>query len=259
MDPLAARAAYDEHLRRNPTAAPGEVVEKDPRVVRLTWESHWAGVLWSDFGGLTPAEVDAAIAEEVARFGSRGTPWEWKWHAYDEPADLPERLVGAGLARGEDEALMVAELADLDLDVHPPAGVRLEPVTDRAGIDRLVAVHEAVFGGDHSGIGRHVASGLAADPPTCAAVVALSGDEPISSGRVELHHGTPFASLWGGGTVPAWRGRGVFRALVAQRATVAADLGFRYLQVDASPDSRPILERLGFVQLAVTVPFTGGE
>ncbi|MEO3937218.1 hypothetical protein V3N99_10715 [Dermatophilaceae bacterium Soc4.6] len=258
MDLLAARAAYDEHLRRNPAAAPGEVVEKDAGVVRMLWEGGWAGVLWSDLGGLTSDEVDEAVAAEVARFAPRSTPWEWKWHAYDEPADLPDRLVAAGLTRGEDEALMVAELAELDLDVRLPAGVRLEPVTDDVGVGRLVVVHDAVFGGDHSGIGRHVASGIAGDPPTCAAVVAMAGDEPVSSGRVELHHGTPFASIWGGGTVAAWRGQGVFRALVAQRAGVAADRGFRYLQVDASPQSRPILERLGFVQLTLTVPFTGG-
>jgi hypothetical protein len=54
---------------------------------------------------------------------------------------------------------------------------------------------------------------------------------------------------------PSSRGRGVFRSLVAHRAALAAARGFRYLQVDASSDSRPILERLGFVQLATTTPF----
>lgn len=63
-------------------------------------------------------------------------------------------------------------------------------------------------------------------------------------------------SCGGGGTLPAWRGRGVFRALVAHRAALAGAAGFRYLYVDASADSRPILHRLGFVQLATTTPFT---
>jgi hypothetical protein len=36
---------------------------------------------------------------------------------------------------------------------------------------------------------------------------------------------------------------------------MAAERGFRYLQVDASPDSRPILERLGLRQLTTTTPF----
>jgi hypothetical protein len=31
--------------------------------------------------------------------------------------------------------------------------------------------------------------------------------------------------------------------------------GYRYLQVDASAESRPILERLGFVCLAQTTPY----
>ena len=51
------------------------------------------------------------------------------------------------------------------------------------------------------------------------------GETPISAGRVEFHHGTDFASLWGGGTLPAWRGRGVFRSLVAHRAALAAARG----------------------------------
>jgi len=43
--------------------------------------------------------------------------------------------------------------------------------------------------------------------------------------------------------------------LVAHRARLAAARGFRYLQVDASDDSSPILQRLGFVRLATTTPF----
>ena len=36
---------------------------------------------------------------------------------------------------------------------------------------------------------------------------------------------------------------------------LAAERGLRYLQVDASPDSRPILKRLGFAELAMTTPY----
>ena len=64
-----------------------------------------------------------------------------------------------------------------------------------------------------------------------------------------------FASLWGGGTLPAWRGRGIYRALVAYRAGLAARRGYRYLTVDASADSEPILRRLGFRCLARTTPY----
>jgi hypothetical protein len=46
-----------------------------------------------------------------------------------------------------------------------------------------------------------------------------------------------------------------FRALVAARAGIAAERGYRYLQVDASADSRPILSRLGFAVLGTTTPY----
>jgi GNAT superfamily N-acetyltransferase len=112
-----------------------------------------------------------------------------------------------------------------------------------------------VFGGDHAALGRTVLAGLAQQPSVVEAVVAMAGGTAVSAGRAEFHAGTDFASLWGGGTLAAWRGRGVFRSLVAYRAALARDRGFRYLQVDATPDSRPILQRLGFVELASTTPF----
>lgn len=72
---------------------------------------------------------------------------------------------------------------------------------------------------------------------------------------MELVPGTRFAGLWGGGTVAAWRGRGIYRALIAHRARVAAAQGYRYVYVDASSMSRPILARLGFHALSITTPY----
>jgi GNAT superfamily N-acetyltransferase len=86
-------------------------------------------------------------------------------------------------------------------------------------------------------------------------VLAMAGDQPVCSARIEFLPGTSFASLWGGGTLPGWRGQGIYRALVAFRAQLAADRGYRYLYVDASPDSQPILARLGFSRLARTTPY----
>ena len=59
-----------------------------------------------------------------------------------------------------------------------------------------------------------------------------------------------FAGLYGGGTDPVWRGRGVYRAVVAARAAEARARSVRYLTVDALETSRPILQRLGFEPLA---------
>jgi GNAT superfamily N-acetyltransferase len=254
MDRHAVLAAFDEQLRRHPQpAAPWGHAEHDERVVRIVaGGDEWAGVAWSN---LDQASAEAVIAAQVRRFAPLRRPWEWKYYSYDQPPDLPDRLLAAGFTPEPDEALLVAEVADLALEVPPPPGVEVRAVTDEPGVQALVSVHEEVFGDDHAAVGRALLAALARQPPTAAGVVAFAGQAPVAAGRVEFHHGSDFASLWGGGVLASWRGRGVFRALVAHRAAMASARGFRYLQVDAMPASRPILQRLGFVELATTTPF----
>lgn len=228
-------------------------MEKDQRVTRaVSTGDGWNGVVWTD---LTAGDADVIIRAEIGRFSSVPETWEWKYYSYDRPADLPARLLAAGFVPDEEEALMVAEIADLALDTPPPDGVELVPVRDEDGAAAVVRVHDEVFGGDHSAIGAAILAGLQEEPYSVEAVLAVARGVPVSAGRVEFPVGRDFASLWGGGTLRDWRGRGVFRALVAYRARLARDRGYRYLQVDASPDSRPILGRLGFAELAMTTPY----
>jgi GNAT superfamily N-acetyltransferase len=245
MDRGAVLAAYDEQVRKHPSN-----VERDKAVVRsVGGDDGWNGVTWSD---VAEDRLDEVIAAQIDRFAGE---WEWKHYSHDRPASLPVRLLAAGFTAEPAETLMVAEVAGLALGVPPPAGVELRAVTGPDEVDALVRVHDEVFGVDHTAFGRTLLARLASDPPTVAAVVAMAGRTPVSAGRVEFHDGTDFAGLWGGGTLAAWRGRGIFRSLVAHRARLAAERGVRYLQVDASAASRPILERLGFEVLATTTPF----
>jgi hypothetical protein len=254
MDRQGLLAAFDQQVRRHPQAElPDGHIEHDDSVIRsVSVGDGWIGVTWSD---LDEVKANAVIAAQISRFAELTRPWEWKYYSYDQPSDLSDRLLAAGFTPGPAEALLVAEIAHLTLDVPPPSAVELLRVVDKQGVEALVLVHDEVFGGDGSSLGRTLLAGLASQPSTVAAVVAVAGQIPIAAGRVEFHSGTDFASLWGGGTLPGWRGRGVFRSLVADRAILASARGFRYLLVDASPDSRPILERLGFIELATTTPF----
>jgi GNAT superfamily N-acetyltransferase len=252
VDLPAVLAAFDEQMRRRPVAGPAMRVEAEKRVTRTVGtDGSWAAVVWSDLG---ETDADEAIAAEVARAtGSLA----WKLYSHDQPADLPDRLTAAGFRPEPDETLLVAEIADLDLPVASPYGVRLQTVEDPDGVATMLRVHDTVFGPGttHPSVVESVRTALALRPRPIEAVVAWAGDEPVSAGRVEFHEGTDFASLWGGSTLPAWRGRGAFRALVGHRALLARDRGFRYLQVDALPASRPVLERMGFRPLAETTPW----
>ncbi|PWI44228.1 GNAT family N-acetyltransferase [Streptomyces sp. ICBB 8177] len=254
MDRDHVLSLFDRQMRRgarpdDPTAR----VERAGDVVRQTGgPAAWNGVLWSD---LTEQTADAAIAEQVRHFDALGRGFEWKLYSHDRPGDLAARLRAAGFVPEPAESLMVAAVADLSDRVELPEGVRLRTVTDAAGVDLVADVHEQVFRSGRSRLRQRLLSQLAAHPGTVSAVVATAGDVPVAAARLELHAGTEFAGLWGGGTLAAWRGRGIYRALVAHRVRLAAERGYRWLQVDASEASRPILERLGFERLATTTPY----
>ncbi|MFF1720654.1 GNAT family N-acetyltransferase [Streptomyces sviceus] len=253
MDHVAVLALFDRNMREGAQPdGPGARVERVGRVVRQVAAEHgWNGVVWSD---LDEASADRAIAEQIAYYTGLGREFEWKLYGHDLPVDLGERLRAAGFTPGPEETLMIAEVADLTLDVEPPEGIRFLPVTDQAGVDLVADVHEKAFGTDSTRLRHQLLARLRDEPDTVVAVVALAGDEPVSAARMELVPGTRFAGLWGGGTVEGWRGRGIYRALVAHRARSAVERGYRYLQVDALATSRPILERLGFEPLSITQP-----
>lgn len=255
MEIAAVLAAFDGQVRRatRPDGS-GARIEADGRVVR--WLSAggrgWSGIAWSQ---LSDRDADQVIAAQVACFAARGEPFEWKLYDHDRPPDLGRRLAAAGLVAGEPETLMAAGAAGVAAGARPPAGVRLLPVTGESGVRLLMQVHDRAFGTPRPELARSLAEQVRSAPQTMAMVVALAGDQPVSAARIEFVPGTDFAGLWGGGTVPGWRGRGIYRALIAWRARLAAARGYRYLYVDAMPASQPILGRLGFTALARTTPY----
>ncbi|KUL38672.1 GCN5 family acetyltransferase [Streptomyces sp. NRRL F-4489] len=252
-DHAAVLARYDHQLRRSAPPDPGTRVERDGPVVRQTGgPDDWNGVLWSD---LDEATADAAIAAQVRHFTARGHGFEWKAYAHDRPADLGARLRAAGFTPEPAESLMVARSDGPAAAGEPPPGVRLAEVTGPEGVELVVRVHTAVFGTSAARLRHRLLTRLARDPGTLVLTVALADGEPVSAARLELPAGTDFAGLWGGGTLPEWRGRGLYRALVARRARLAAARGFRYVQVDATDQSSPILDRLGFAMLTTTRPY----
>jgi GNAT superfamily N-acetyltransferase len=201
----------------------------------------WSAVPWPS------ADVERA----VARLKSLPGHAEWKLYAHDRPADLAQRLVAAGLTPEDEEAVLVAELAALpavgDVDVRIASTPEL--------VDAWVDVNSRAFGATFTFTGRELLKALAQDPPPRLGVIAYVDGVPASGGRIDFDASSAFASIWGGGTLPEYRGRGLYRATVAKRAELARERGYRYLQVDALPTSRPILERLGFVQITTTTPY----
>lgn len=257
LDQAKLLAVYDDHLRTwmpDPLPA-GTVVERDGPVIRVIEPGQRGFVGYRDLDGLAPAEIDALIAGQRDFFAARGEAVEWKLHGHDRPQDLPERLRAAGFEPEEQETVVIGRAEPLAAAATVPDGVRLREVTEPADLDRIVAMEEAVWDEDKSYLGIGLAGEIAADPDAITIVVALADDTVVSAGWVRYVRGTSFATLWGGSTLPAYRGRGIYTALVRYRAARALERGFELLEVDASDESRPILERLGFVAVTTTTPY----
>jgi hypothetical protein len=79
--------------------------------------------------------------------------------------------------------------------------------------------------------------------------LAYAGGVPASAAWIRFQEGTDFASLFGGSTLQRYRKRGLYTALLNIRAQAALERGYRFLMVDASEMSRPILEKHGFIKV----------
>jgi GNAT superfamily N-acetyltransferase len=193
----------------------------------------------------------------VEVFAQRGERFEWKLHGHDRPDDLSQRLRAAGFVPEEMETVVIAPVAEIADEVRLPEGVSLREVTSHADLLRVAALEEAVWGdSDQEGwLVDMLESERAVDPAALTIVVAEAGATVVCAAWVRFEGDTQFATFWGGATLPEWRGRGIYRATVAYRARLAAARGFRYLEIDASAESRPILERLGFIAVTTTTPY----
>jgi GNAT superfamily N-acetyltransferase len=180
--------------------------------------------------------ADGNVEPLVARMREIPGHVEWKYYSHDGP-ELRERLLAAGLEPEDEETVLVADAASIP---PPPGDVEL-----RLATDEFVELAQRVFGRSHG-------SGL---PKVSVAVVAVVDGRPVSGGRVDFEDGVEFAGLFGGITLPEYRGRGLYRAVATERAALARERGYRWLYSDSLPTSRPILERLGFVAITTTTPF----
>ena len=137
-----------------------------------------------------------------------------------------------------------------------PDGVMLRDVTEPADFARIAAMESEVWGEDWSWLADDLASRVAADPASSPCSSPRPAATVVERRVARLQPGHRVCRTVGRIDAQA-RGAdaGIYSALVARRAQLAAERGVKYLQVDASDDSRPILERLGFVAVTTTTPY----
>lgn len=206
------------------------------------------------YSQLDETNVDQVIREQIAWFTARGQNFEWKAYDYDTPADLVARLAAQGFVIEESESIMVLELAKAPAALLQPVRHGIERITDQEKLHEVRAIEEEVWGGDFRWLIDFLGHALRYHPTQMSVYVAYAGAVPASAAWIYYPAGSRFASLWGGSTVVAYRGQGLYTALLAIRAQEAISRHVEFLTVDASAMSRPILEKFGFVQIAESYP-----
>lgn len=248
-------AAYDQQMRGVPPHPPaGVTYEQDGPLLRIVGQFRGFVSAPRDVG-VRGGELDQLIIRQRDYFAARGEAVEWKTRGHDQPADLTERLLAAGFVPEEQETVLIGLAKDMTAAPALPSGVTLRQVTDDVDMRRIAAMESVVWGQDWSWLGDDLIARVSAAPDEIVVMVAEADEEVVSAAWLVFREGTEFAGLWGGSTLPAWRGRGIYRALVAARAERAVARDVRFLHVDASDDSAPILRRLGFRAVTTTTPY----
>jgi GNAT superfamily N-acetyltransferase len=253
-DTAALLRAFDDQARAEEWTfpEPDATVAQDGPLFRISWPHRRGFVAGPPDLGVAGAELDELIARQRDFFTARKQSVEWKTWGHDLPAELPDRLLAAGFVSEERETVVVGLAEEMAAPVELD-GIVLRETREEADFRRIVAASSEAFGKDVGFLLPYLIDKK--NDPNMVIVVAEAEGQVVSSARLEIVPGTEFGGLWGGSTLAKWRGRGIYRALIAYRAQVALRRGVKYLQVDASEDSRPILERLGFVKVTTTTGY----
>ncbi|HEX3454529.1 MAG TPA: GNAT family N-acetyltransferase [Gaiellaceae bacterium] len=249
--------AYDSQLRTD-AETPSAIAVKRLGPLRLVTFAGGRGfVTYQDLGGAEAATIASWVEEALAHYREDVaiTRVEWKTRGHDRAPRLHEALVGNGFVPEEPESIMIGEVALLAVDCPLPDGIELRTVTSEADVRALSEQQEAIFGGDFTNEMTDALLRRLSRDDGMELWVAEADGVIVSSGRLEPVAGSEFAGIWGGATLPEWRGRGIYRALTSARARSALRLGKRLIHSDSTENSRPILEQAGLVKVSTTTPY----
>jgi hypothetical protein len=245
-------ALYDQDQRKDITY-PDRRREVTPAVVRHVDTSD-AGEGTIIYSQMEDANADDNIREQVSYFESIGQGFEWKVYDHDRPADLKERLEAHGFTVEEAEAIMVLDLEDAPEILWQPVQHEVQRIISPESLSAVISIQQQVWDEDSAWLGHYLGEALRNHPEQLSVYVAYIDGQPASAAWIYFPEHSPFASLWGGATVGGFRKQGLYTALLAVRAQEAKARQVRYLTVDASAMSRPILEKFGFEMIDYSYP-----
>jgi hypothetical protein len=239
-------ALYDRQQRIE-IEFPGMQKEITPHVVRFVRPG--SGMNFVLYSWLDDVDVEAVIREQVAFFRQWDQPFSWKVFDHDQPKNLGERLIQNGFVRQERDDIMILDLRNVQAALLEPVSADIHKIVRREQIQDVIHVEEQVWGRNFAWITERMGAHLEL-PGYLSVYVAYVAGDPACTGWTYFYEDSLFAGLWGGSTIAAYRGQGLYNAILAVRVQEAMQRGYRFLTIDAGPMSRPIVSKRGFRLLA---------
>jgi hypothetical protein len=199
---------------------------------------------------LTPDNADTVIEQVKTFYASRNKPFSWIVGPNSTPDDLGRRLEVHGF--GDMQGVDGLYLPDLNPHIEINEAVRIVELP----LDNLEpAVHIGAVGfgtSEEDSRSFHQMITLSAPAVLTRTFVAfLKGvSHPVASAYVMYFPNQPIALLCGGATLPEYRGKGVYRTMLAHRLADIRRDGIDSVVVLADQrTSSPICVRNGFEKL----------
>lgn len=233
------RGPIDPHFLRHDST----VVDTDGWYRVITPSTPWPAVNEVVLSALDEHDPEPEIERLVAAYREHDLPLKWCVYPWTKPADLGERLVRRGAISWRARGMVTGTALELAL----PEGASVERI-DRATFPTYL---DAMVRGwelppiEASFMHERMGSLLSRPEPPVQLFVARWHGEVAASAATMLKERSGY--LMGANVLPAFRGCGLYRALLRGRLAALSAMGIELATTQAREQtSAPILEHLGF-------------
>gem|GEM_PF-2926480 len=196
-------------------------------------------------------DLESEIVSHVHYFQALNQSFEWTVESNLLPAGLTELLRQHGFQVGPSETVVVRPVTEFE----SPSTDRVRLIQSESDLEAFKAVASEVFQKDYSLTTQDLRDHIQTGNEDHVAFLGVRDRNPVAVARLYSSSNSAVAGLYGAGTLPAFRGQGHYRDLIAARAVFARSRGSKLLRIDALPTSLPILLRLGFTKVCESSPW----
>lgn len=242
-DRLLVRYDKDLRLRVMYPEARREVTGDVVRFIRKA-----PGMNFISFTFATEPRLEQVIGGELEYFATMNQPFTWKVYDHDRLPGLKSKLEAHNFIPDDDPAAVMAlDVNDAPAQLFQPVEADIRRITEPEGLRDVIAVLDGVYGGRNTWVNDRLGAHLKI-PGYLSAYAAYADDKPVSIAWTYFPAGH-FATLFGGTTLPQYRRRGFYTALLLTRLREIRERGYPFAIVETGPMSKPIVEKHGFKHL----------